>query len=88
MCPLTGSLGCALIAALALPASVPVLPGAGHLAQSESYMVGPGTSVGPGTKVEPKNCVTKPDGSISCDTQLENAPSDSPAKPVFEPFPN
>lgn len=58
------------------------------LAQTESFMVGPGSSVGPATKVKPKNCVTKPDGSITCDTQLENSPSDTQAKPQFELFKN
>lgn len=51
-------------------------------------MVGPGSSVGPATKVKPKNCVTKPDGSITCDTQLENSPSDTQARPQFELFKN
>jgi hypothetical protein len=58
------------------------------LAQAESFMVGPGSSVGPATKVKPKNCVTKPDGSITCDTQLENSPSDTQARPQFELFRN
>lgn len=61
------------------------LPG---LAQRESYMVGPGSSVGPATKVKPQNCVTAPDGAITCDTVLENPPSDTPARPSFELFSN
>ena len=43
------------------------------LAQAESFLVGPGSSVGPSTKVKAKNCVTGSDGSITCDTQLENS---------------
>ncbi len=58
------------------------------LAQAESFLVGPGSSVGPSTKVKPKNCVTGPDGSITCDTQLENSPSDTQARPVYEQFKN
>jgi hypothetical protein len=69
--------------AAAAPFAQPAL-----LAQAESFMVGPGSSVGPATKVKPKNCVTNPDGSITCDTQLENSPSDTQARPQFELFKN
>lgn len=65
-----------------------VLGGVPALAQSESFLVGPGSSVGPSTKVKPKNCVTGSDGSITCDTQLENSPSDTQARPIFEQFKN
>ena len=65
-----------------------VLGGVPALAQSESFLVGPGSSVGPATEVKPKNCVTGSDGSITCDTQLENSPSDTQARPVFEQFKN
>jgi hypothetical protein len=58
------------------------------LAQRESYMLGPGSSVGPSTKVKPKNCVTAADGTITCDTELENSPSDTKARPQFELFSN
>jgi hypothetical protein len=58
------------------------------LAQSESYLLGPGSTVGPSTKVKPKNCVTSPDGTISCDTQLETSPSDTEARPQYEMFKN
>jgi hypothetical protein len=58
------------------------------LAQAESFLVGPGSSVGPSTRVKPKNCVTGPDGSITCDTQLENSPSDTQARPIYEQFKN
>lgn len=57
-------------------------------AQAESFLVGPGSSVGPSTKVKSKNCVTAPDGSITCDTQLENSPSDTQARPIYEQFKN
>ena len=58
------------------------------LAQVESFLVGPGSSVGPSTKVKPHNCVTAADGSITCDTQLENSPSDTQARPIYEQFKN
>ena len=57
-------------------------------AQVESYLLGPGTNVGPNTKVVPKNCVTSADGTVSCDTQLQNSPSDTPAKPQYRLFTN
>ena len=58
------------------------------LAQSESFLLGPGSRVGPATEVKPSNCVTAPDGSVTCDTQLENPPSSTPAKPIYQPFRN
>lgn len=58
------------------------------LAQVESFILQPGSEVGPGTKVKPKNCVTSPDGTISCDTQIVNPPGHSPAKPQYSPFKN
>ena len=75
-------------AAASAPASAASLAQPALLAQAESFMVGPGSSVGPATKVKPKNCVTNPDGSITCDTQLENSPSDTQARPQFELFRN
>lgn len=58
------------------------------LAQVETFINKPGSSVGPATKVVPTNCVTAPDGSLTCDTKLQNSPSDTPAKPHFSPFRN
>jgi hypothetical protein len=58
------------------------------LAQVESFLLKPGSNVGPATKVKPTNCVTGADGSITCDTKLENPPSDTPAKPIYQPFKN
>jgi hypothetical protein len=56
------------------------------LAQVESFLWGPGSNVGPATRVEPENCVTAPDGSITCDTKVVNPPGDTPAKPQYRPF--
>ena len=58
------------------------------LAQVETFMLKPGSNVGPATKVTPTDCVNAPDGSVTCDTKLENSPSDTPAKPTFQPFKN
>ena len=55
-------------------------------AQVESFLWGPGSNVGPATNVEPQNCVTAPDGSITCDTKIVNPPGDTPAKPQYRPF--
>ena len=58
------------------------------LAQVESFMLKPGSKVGPATKIVPTNCVTAADGSVTCDTKIENSPSDTPAKPSYQPFKN
>ena len=58
------------------------------LAQVESFMLKPGSKIGPATQVKPTNCVTAADGSVTCDTKIENSPSDTPAKPSFQPFKN
>lgn len=58
------------------------------LAQSETFILKPGSQVGPTTEVKPKNCVTAQDGSVTCDTELVNPPGNTPAKPQFNPFRN
>ena len=77
-----------ILAASTLIATASLLGTAPALAQVESFLVGPGSSVGPSTKVKPKNCVTGADGSITCDTQLENSPSDTQARHIYELFKN
>lgn len=73
----------ALLACLSLiAASSPTM------AQVETFMLKPGSNVGPSTKVKPTNCVNGSDGSVTCDTRIENSPSDTPAKPGFQPFKN
>jgi hypothetical protein len=57
-------------------------------AQVESFMLKRGGNVGPETQIKPTNCVTAADGSITCDTVIENPPSDTPAQPNFQPFKN
>ncbi len=81
-----------------LPSAVSVLSVAGLvgsllaagpvLAQSETYLLGPGSKVGPSTRIKPTNCINNPDGSVTCDTVIENSPSDTPAKPEIRPFGN
>lgn len=73
---------------LALAASAAVSPRP-SVAQSQQYLLGPGSNVGSQTKVEPKNCVTDAKtGAITCDTRLVNPPGDTPAKPSYTPFGN
>ncbi len=57
-------------------------------AQVETFMLQRGSNIGPETKVIPTNCVAASDGSVSCDTQIINPPSATPAKPQFQPFKN
>jgi hypothetical protein len=57
-------------------------------AQVETFMLQRGSNIGPETKVIPTNCVAASDGSVSCDTQIINPPSATPAKPQFQPFRN
>jgi hypothetical protein len=58
------------------------------VAQVQTFINKPGSNVGPSTKIKPVNCVTAPDGSVTCDTKIENPPGDTPAKPVLQPFRN
>ena len=51
-------------------------------------MLRPGSKVGPATQIVPTNCVTAADGSVTCDTKIQNSPSDTPAKPSYQPFKN
>ena len=72
--------------ALALAADS-LIPAAA-LAQSEQYILGPGSNVGPATKIKPSNCVTAADGSVTCDTKVVNPKGDTPARPQYSPFNN
>ncbi len=63
----------------------PLAPGAAQ-AQVQKFLLGPGSNVGPETQVQPKDCVTAPDGTITCNTQLVNPPGTMPAKPQYSPW--
>jgi hypothetical protein len=56
------------------------------LAQVQQFLLGPGSNVGPETQVKPKDCVTAPDGSVTCNTQLVNPPGTTEAKPIYSPW--
>jgi hypothetical protein len=64
------------------------LPAHPALAQVETFINKPGSNVGPATRVVPTNCVTAADGTMTCDTKIENPPSNTPAKPQYSPFKN
>jgi hypothetical protein len=69
----------------ALLCLLPLEPAA---AQVESFINQPGSNVGPSTQVVPTNCVTSPDGTVTCDTKVKNPRSNTPAKPQYSPFKN
>ena len=71
-----------------LGASALVLLPAAAMAQSGSYILGPGSDVGKETRIEESNCVTAADGSVTCDTKIVNPPGQTRARPQFEPFSN
>ena len=75
-----------------LRAAVPLVAGlcftGAAQAQVESFMLKRGSNVGPETQIKPTNCVTATDGSITCDTVIQNSPSDTPAQPIYQPFKN
>ncbi len=75
-----------LLSALAVPAlafSALALPAG---AQSESFLLNRGSKVGPASKVKATNCKTAADGTITCDTKIDNPPGDTLAKPQYSPF--
>tara|TARA_B100001063_G_scaffold31575_1_gene24710 strand:+ start:631 stop:879 length:249 start_codon:yes stop_codon:yes gene_type:complete len=55
-------------------------------AQSEGWILGPGSRNDKNSTVVPTNCVTAEDGSVSCDTKLENSGNRTPARPYYNPF--
>ena len=83
--PGSGALALWLPAAAVLSLALGLLPAR---AQVETFMLQRGSNIGPETKVIPTNCVSASDGSVSCDTQIINPPSATPAKPQFQPFKN
>ena len=56
------------------------------LAQTEGWLLGPGSKTGKESRIEPTNCITGADGSITCDTKVVNPPNDTAARPYYNPF--
>ena len=82
---------CASVMALRfalLGAAAALLLPAAAMAQSGSYILGPGSDVGKETRIEESNCVTAADGSVTCDTKIVNPPGQTRARPQFEPVSN
>ena len=57
-------------------------------AQSEVWLLGPNSRTGEQSTVVPTDCVEGADGSITCNTKIQNPPGDTPAKPFYNPFSN
>ena len=56
------------------------------LAQTEGWLKTPGVNAGKASTVVPTNCVEGSDGSISCDTKIDNPASSTTARPYYNPF--
>ena len=63
------------VCTLALSLSAAVAPAT--RAQTEGWLLGPGPKTGKESTIVPTNCVTAADGSITCDTKVENPASDT-----------
>ena len=68
--------------------SVAAVAGPAARAQSEGWILAPGSRVDQNSTVVPTNCVTASDGSVSCDTTLESTDGRTPARPYYNPFDN
>ena len=55
-------------------------------AQSEGWILGPGSKTSKDSKVVPTNCEMAANGEISCDTKVETPASNTPARPYYNPF--
>lgn len=58
------------------------------LAQQETWLLGPDSSTGKNSTVVPTDCVENADGSVTCNTKIENPPGNTPARPGYQPFTN
>ena len=73
-------------AAVAVMVGLTTMAAPAAQAQSEGWILGPGSRYDKNSTVVPTNCVTAEDGSISCDTKLENTGNLTPARPYYNPF--
>ena len=65
------------------------LAGPAARAQSEGWILSPGSRNDQNSTVVPTNCVTAADGTASCDTKLESTGGrTTPARPYYNPFDN
>ena len=74
------------LAGISLMATLSMLLPEAVLAQSEVWLLGPNSRTGAQSTVVPTNCQESSDGSITCDTKIENPAGDTPAKPYYNPF--
>ena len=71
---------------VSLLTTVSVMLPQGAMGQSEVWLLGPNSRTGEQSTVVPTDCVEGADGSITCNTKIENPPGDTPAKPFYNPF--
>ena len=74
------------LAPIGLILGLPLVAERPCLAQSEGWLLGPGSGVGKQSEIVPTNCVTRADGAIACDTKVRNPASDTQARPYYNPF--
>lgn len=84
----TMSIGSVLKISSAVFVGLQVLVSQPLMAQSQTWTNGPGSNTGKGSTVVPTNCVNNDDGSVTCDTKVENPPGTTPARPSYQPFNN
>ena len=82
------SVGSGLIATAAALISLQMAAIPPVMAQRETWLLGPDSRTGQESKVVPTDCVQNSDGSITCNTKIENPPGDTPARPSYQPFTN
>ncbi|WP_413439824.1 hypothetical protein [Synechococcus sp. MIT S1220] len=77
-----------LLPSVGLLLGLPVICGQPVFAQSEGWLLGPGSNLSNQSDIVPTNCVTDLSGAITCDTKVVNPPSNTPARPYYNPFNN
>ena len=77
-----------LLPSVGLLIGLPMIVGSPALAQSEGWLLGPGSDLSNQSEIVPTNCVTDPSGAITCDTKVVNPASNTPARPYYNPFNN
>lgn len=76
------------LALLTVASSLQLISSPQVLAQKEGWLLGPNSGTGKRSKVVPTDCVENVDGSITCNTKIENPEGDTQARPYYEPFSN
>ena len=77
-----------LLPSIGVLIGLPMIFGVQALAQSEGWLLGPGSDRSNQSEIVPTNCITAPSGAITCDTKVVNPASNTPARPYYNPFNN